>query len=84
MIECDGQYLFYSVWRIPCICLVYSILDFGEYVDNWGGWVPLLLHHFFIDAELLGIDVAIGITQILQHDACSDPRETSNVVLNWF
>jgi hypothetical protein len=28
-------------------------LDFGEQVDDWGGWVPLFLHHFVINVELL-------------------------------
>jgi hypothetical protein len=37
-------------------------------------------HHFVINVELLGSDVTVGVKQILQHGAYSDPRETSDVV----
>jgi hypothetical protein len=80
MIERDSQDLVTRVRRVSCICFVYSILDFGEQLDDWVGWVPLFLHHFVINVKLLGSDVTVGVKQILQHGACSDPLETSDVV----
>jgi hypothetical protein len=81
MVECDGQDLVNRVRCVSCICFVYSILDFGEQVDDWGGWVPLFLHHFVINVELLGSYITICVEQVLKHGAYSDPRETSGVVL---